>query len=64
MDYRGFAAALQALDSGQADGMISGMTVTDERKQSYDFSDPYFNSGIQIRYDQKGAILQSNHIKT
>ena len=48
MDYRGFSAALQALDSGQADGMISGMTVTDERKQSYDFSYPYFNSGIQI----------------
>ena len=48
MDYRGFSAALQALESGQADGMIAGMTVTDERKKSYDFSDPYFESGRQF----------------
>ncbi len=59
MDYRGFAAALQALDSGQADGMISGMTVTDERKQSYDFSDPYFNSGIQIAVKKGDTSIKS-----
>ncbi|WP_420809677.1 amino acid ABC transporter substrate-binding protein/permease [Enterococcus villorum] len=59
MDYRGFSAALQALDSGQADGVISGMTVTDERKRSYDFSDPYFDSGIQIAVKKGDKSINS-----
>lgn len=50
IDYKfiGFSSAMQALESGQADGMIAGMTITDERKANYDFSDPYFQSGIQL----------------
>ena len=44
----GFDAALQAVQSGQADGVIAGMSITDERKQVFDFSDPYFTSGIQM----------------
>ncbi|EMF0100297.1 amino acid ABC transporter substrate-binding protein/permease [Enterococcus hirae] len=59
MDYRGFSAALQALESGQADGMIAGMTVTDERKKSYDFSDPYFESGIQIAVKKGDNSIKS-----
>lgn len=47
-NFIGFSAALQALDGNQADGMIAGMSITDERKKSYDFSDSYFESGIQI----------------
>ncbi|WP_407856313.1 amino acid ABC transporter substrate-binding protein/permease [Enterococcus hailinensis] len=46
--FIGFSSAMQALESGQADGMIAGMTMTDERKANYDFSDPYFQSGIQL----------------
>ncbi|MGO2891061.1 amino acid ABC transporter substrate-binding protein/permease [Enterococcus devriesei] len=46
--FIGFSSAMQALESGQADGMIAGMTITDERKANYDFSDPYFQSGIQL----------------
>ena len=61
MDYRGFSAALQALESGQADGMIAGMTVTDERKKNYDFSDSYFDSGIQLAV--KKATLRSSLMK-
>ncbi|WP_373862077.1 amino acid ABC transporter substrate-binding protein/permease [Enterococcus florum] len=50
LDFKfiGFSAALQALESGQGDGMIAGMSITDERKQNYDFGDPYFESGIQL----------------
>lgn len=50
----GFNAALQALSSGQADGVIAGMSITDERKAVYDFSDPYFESGVQM------AIAKNN----
>lgn len=44
----GFQAALSAVTSGQADGVIAGMSITDERKQIFDFSEPYFDSGIQM----------------
>jgi glutamine transport system permease protein len=46
--FIGFSSAVQAVESGQADGMIAGMTITDARKKSFDFSEPYFKSGIQI----------------
>lgn len=42
----GFNAAIQAVESGQVDGMIAGMGITEEREQSFDFSDPYFNAGV------------------
>lgn len=42
----GFDAALAAVESGQADGMIAGMSITDERKKTYDFSDEYYNSTV------------------
>ncbi|WP_279291488.1 transporter substrate-binding domain-containing protein, partial [Enterococcus cecorum] len=44
----GFDTSIQAVQSGQVAGMIAGMSITDERKQSFDFSDPYFESGIQM----------------
>ena len=48
----GFNAALQALSSNQVDGVIAGMSITDERRQIYDFSEPYFESGVQMAVDQ------------
>ena len=44
----GFQAAVTAVDAGQADGVIAGMGITDERKQKFDFSEQYFDSGIQM----------------
>jgi polar amino acid transport system substrate-binding protein len=42
----GFNAAVAALESNQADGVIAGMSITDERKKKYDFSMPYYDSGV------------------
>ncbi|MDR1899702.1 MAG: transporter substrate-binding domain-containing protein [Treponema sp.] len=42
----GFSAAVAALESSQADGVIAGMSITDERKAKYDFSAPYYDSGV------------------
>ena len=42
----GFSAALQALETNQVDGMIAGMSITPERQDSFDFSEPYFESGV------------------
>ena len=51
----GFDAALQSLQSNQVDGVIAGMSITDERRKVFDFSDPYFESGIQM------AVAENNN---
>ncbi|MCM3783834.1 ABC transporter substrate-binding protein/permease [Neobacillus mesonae] len=40
----GFDSLLPALQSGRVDLVISGMTPTEERRQSIDFSDPYYKA--------------------
>lgn len=42
----GFNAAVQAVEAGQADGVIAGMSITAERQEKFDFSEPYFDSGV------------------
>lgn len=44
----GFNAALIALESGQSDGMIAGMSITDERKNKFDFSDAYYDAEVTM----------------
>jgi len=44
----GFDAAVAALESNQVDGVIAGMSITDKRKEKYNFSDPYYNSHIVV----------------
>lgn len=39
-----FDSLLVALQNGQVDAVIAGMTVTDERKESVDFSTPYYTA--------------------
>lgn len=42
----GFSAAVTALEAGEVDAVIAGMSITDERAQKYDFSEPYYDSGV------------------
>lgn len=42
----GFSAAVTALEAGEVDGVIAGMSITDERAEKYDFSEPYYDSGV------------------
>lgn len=44
----GFDAALLAVQTGQADGVIAGMSITDERKEIFDFSEPYFDADVTM----------------
>lgn len=40
-----FDSVLSGMGTCQFDAAISAMTITDERKESFDFSDPYINAG-------------------
>ena len=44
----GFDAALVAVQSGQADGVIAGMSITDERKETFDCSDAYYDADVTM----------------
>lgn len=44
----GFDGALSAVQSGQADAVMAGMGITEERQKTFDYSDPYYESGIQM----------------
>lgn len=54
----GFDASMGAVQAGQADGMIAGMTINEERKLTFDFSDGYFEDG-QILVVKKGSDIKS-----
>ena len=54
----GFDAALLAVQSGQADGVIAGMSITDERKETFDFSEPYFDADVTM------AVAAGSDIKS
>lgn len=59
----GFDAALQAVKAGQADGVIAGMSITDERKLVFDFSNPYFQSGVQMAVAKDSDISSYKDLK-
>ena len=53
MDWNSLIAALQ---TGEADLVVSGMTITDERVLEVKFSDPYFESGQGVVRRRRFAI--------
>lgn len=58
-----FSSGLQALEANQADGMIAAMGVTEERENSFDFSDPYFEVGSMyaVRGDSEIETMDDMH---
>ncbi len=63
MENKGFDAAMGAVQAGQADGMIAGMTINDERKQNFDFSDGYFSDGTIFVVAKDSKIDDYNDLK-
>ena len=52
MDFNGIIPALQ---TGNVDIAIAGITITDEREEIVDFSDPYYDSGLRILVSQNNG---------
>lgn len=44
------------LDSGEVDIIAATFTITDERKKSYDFSEPYFTDGVGLMVKKDSGI--------
>lgn len=63
MHNEGFDAAMGAVQSGQADAMIAGMTITDKRKETYDFSDGYFDDGQIMVVKSDSSITSLDGLK-
>lgn len=42
----GFSAAVTGMEAGEYDAVIAGMSINPEREAKYDFSDPYYDSGV------------------
>lgn len=66
MNFPGFDAAVNAVQSGQADAIMAGMTITDARQKVFTFSDPYYDTKIVVytRDDQKVGNYKDLNGKT
>jgi polar amino acid transport system substrate-binding protein len=56
LDFGGIIPAMQA---GQLDVAIAGMSITDERKKIVDFSDPYFDAGLIVVVKNDNKTIKS-----
>lgn len=59
----GFNAAVQSVQSGQLDGVIAGMSITKEREATFDFSKPYFTSGVVMAVAKNSKITKLSQLK-
>ena len=57
----GWEPIFQQTTNGEVDFGTGGITITDERKQSYDFTDPYYEATLFIVVKKKDDLL--NHYK-
>lgn len=56
IDNMNFDGILPAVQSGKADFALSGVTITDERKESVEFSEPYYVGGTVM------AVLDTSRV--
>lgn len=60
MDFNGLVGALQ---SGRDDFVISGISPTEERKKSVDFTEPYFTCKTAIIERKGGKLVSTSDLK-
>ncbi len=63
MKNEGFDAAMGAVQAGQADAMIAGMTIRPDRQETFDFSDGYFEDGSILVVGKDSTISSIEDLK-
>ncbi len=61
--FPGFDAAVNAVQSGSADALMAGTTITEARKQVFTFSDPYFDTKIIVATTKANKISSYEDLK-
>ncbi|RWZ51422.1 glutamine ABC transporter substrate-binding protein [Halobacillus fulvus] len=54
-----FDGVVSGMQSGRYDIGIAGMTITEERAETIDFSDPYYDAGLMIAVSEDNTDIQS-----
>ncbi|WPX96534.1 ABC transporter substrate-binding protein [Candidatus Bandiella euplotis] len=57
-----FTSILAALQSGSIDAAISTITITQERKQSFDFSESYHKENLAVVYLKEQPIIEKSQL--
>lgn len=63
MTFPGFDAAVNAIQSGQADALMAGTTITEARKKVFHFSDPYYDTKIVIATRKANPVKKYSDLK-
>lgn len=63
MHNEGFDPSMGAVQSGQADAMIAGMTITEERTEKFDFSEGYIENGQVLVVKADSSIKSLEDLK-
>ena len=58
-----FASIFASLNNGDVDFVISGVTINDKRKQSFDFSAPYFDARQLIAVPKSSTVKSLQDLK-
>lgn len=58
-----FNAAVQQLSANQVDGVIAGMNITSARKATFDFSKPYYSSGVVMAVTKDSSVKNFKQLK-
>ena len=59
MRNQAFDTLVESLETGRIDAVISGMTITDVRKEKVNFSDPYYNAAQVIVVRDGGKVYET-----
>lgn len=59
----GWDPLFDGIDKGTVDAGISAITITDKRKQTYDFSEPYFDANQLILLPEDSTVTKLSELK-
>jgi polar amino acid transport system substrate-binding protein len=57
-----FSTILAALQNGSVDAAISTITITEERKKNFAFSDPYYNESMAMVFSKSQPIVDKSQL--